>query len=164
MLYVSTNALAQKSGKIIRRWVAKDTAIGPREKGGLNNIDWPDHAAGFQAEWMIRYLQPGEAAWKQILDQFILYDKKGKMRYPEGRGILLMNLSDAQKTAIITSIPKGAEYMRACIREFWKLRIRPHRDGRCRNGVSLARMALQGKYDQCDEILCKERAASNATD
>ena len=74
---------------------------------------------------MIRYLQPGDAAWKQILDHFILYDRKGNLRYPEGRGILLMNLSTRQKTAILASIPKGAEYMKACIREFWKLRIRP---------------------------------------
>ena len=105
--------------------MARDTAIGPRAKGGLNNMDWSDHVTGFQAEWMIRYLQPGEAAWKQIMDQFILYDKKGKLRYPEGRGSLLMNLSARQKTAIIASIPKGAEYMRTCLREFWKLRIRP---------------------------------------
>ena len=35
--------IAQKNSKRIRRWVNKDTVIGPVKKGGLNNMDWGTH-------------------------------------------------------------------------------------------------------------------------
>ena len=55
----------------VRRWVRRETAIGPRHKGGLRNMDWKTHVTSFWAQWIIRYMKPGEASWKQILDYFI---------------------------------------------------------------------------------------------
>ena len=64
---------AGENMKRIRRWVAKNTAIGPREWGGLNNMDWADHVTAFKAQWFVRYLDPTQSAWKEIVD------KKGKV-------------------------------------------------------------------------------------
>ena len=64
-----------------------------------------------KAQWIVRYLQPGEAAWKQILDEFILKNKSGReTQYPEGRAIVTMNLTSAQKKAILDRLPTKARY------------------------------------------------------
>ena len=62
-------------------------------------MDWEDHAGTFQVEWITRYVAPGEAAWKTVLDSFLLYDKRGKNIYPEGRQILFMNLNESEHAA-----------------------------------------------------------------
>ena len=122
---LNANGEAEKNGKRIRRWVARETAIAPREQGGLNMMDWEDHAGTFQVEWITRYVAPGEAAWKTVLDSFLLYDKKGKNIYPEGRQILFMNLNMRQKAKMLDRLPRKAEYMRGCLTKFWKLKIAP---------------------------------------
>ena len=66
------NGEAEENEKRIRRWIAKDTAIAPRDEGGLNMMIWEDHVDAFQVEWVMRYIAPGEAAWKLVLDSFIL--------------------------------------------------------------------------------------------
>ena len=102
---LSAKGEAEKNSKRIRRWVAKDTAIAPRDQGGLNMMDCEDHAGTFQIEWITRYVAPGEAAWKTVLDSFLLYDKRGKNIYPEGRQILFMNLNMRQKANMLDRLP-----------------------------------------------------------
>jgi hypothetical protein len=66
------------------------SAVGPTIKGGLNLMEWRKHAEAYYALWPVRYLEPGEASWKHLLDSLILYDKKGeRLNYPEGRCIIL---------------------------------------------------------------------------
>ena len=106
---------AARNMKRIRRWVAKNTAIGPRECGGLNNMDWADHVSAFKAHWIIRYLDPSESSWKDIVDEFILKDSKGKVKYPEGRGITVQKMSTREKARILSNFPKNASISnRAC--------------------------------------------------
>ena len=50
-------------------------------------------------------MAPGEAAWKTVLDSFLLYDKRGKRIYPEGRQILFMNLNMRQKANMLDRLP-----------------------------------------------------------
>jgi hypothetical protein len=45
------------------------------------------------------------------------------LRYPEGRSIVLQNLSLRQRAKILSDIP--STYMRTCLREFWKMKITP---------------------------------------
>ena len=116
---------AARNMKRIRRWVAKNTAIGPREWGGLNNMDWADHVSAFKAQWIVRYLDPSESSWKDIIDEYILKYTKGKIKYPEGRGIVMQKLSVREKARILANFPKKCEYFKACLREFWKLKIEP---------------------------------------
>eukprot|EP00966_Prymnesium_polylepis_P299290 6916019-Prymnesium_polylepis.1 len=44
------------------------SAVGPTAKGGLNLMEWRKHAEAYYALWPVRYLEPGEAAWKRLLD------------------------------------------------------------------------------------------------
>ena len=86
-----------QNGKRIRRWVAAGTAIG---RGGVGIMTWADHVHAIKAQWITRYLQPGEAAWKHVLDEFILKNKQGSaLQYPEGRSIV-----DAQRAAILKKL------------------------------------------------------------
>ena len=57
----------------IRRFVAKNTAPGPRAKGGMGNMVWADHDTAFLALWVNKYLHPSATAWKQVLDSMLLY-------------------------------------------------------------------------------------------
>jgi hypothetical protein len=119
---------ATRNQKRVRRWVNKDTVIGPLKKGGLNNMDWATHVEAVRQQWVIRYLDPSEASWKRLWDRFILYDKKGNLKYPEGREVLLYNLSGWQKLTILANVPRKATYIRSCLKEFWKLKLHPKAD------------------------------------
>ena len=70
----TADGAAHKNKVKFRKWVKRNTAIGPWEKGGLNMMDWGDHVGAFKAEWVIRYLDPSDTKWKEMWDSFILYD------------------------------------------------------------------------------------------
>ena len=88
-------------------------------------MDWADHANSFKRQWIVRYLDPSVSAWKLIIDEYVLKSKKGKLKYPEGRSILLQNLSTSEKANILGNFPRKATYFKECLREFWKLKITP---------------------------------------
>ena len=126
---VDASGKAKKMDKRVRRWMDRRSAVGPTAKGGLNLMEWRKHAEAYYALWPVRYLEPGEAAWKRLLDSLILYDKKGeRLNYPEGRSIILQNLSTREKANMISKLPKKATYIKACFRQFWKLKLVPKTD------------------------------------
>lgn len=79
-----------------RRWVNQNTALGPRTKGGLNVMDWSSHVKAFMTNWIIRYIYPDNSSWKNLLDHFILDNHYNQEKFPEGRMILLCNISPYQ--------------------------------------------------------------------
>ena len=90
---------------------------------------WCDHVEAILAQWIVRYLQPGDADYKTLLDHFLLHDKRGKLKYPEGRGALLLNLSNREKHNMIHRLPTKATYWRECLKAFWRLKLKPKYDG-----------------------------------
>ena len=83
-----------------RRFVSKTTAIGPRSKGGMSNMDWSIHYEAYTSQWITRYVsQPGDNAWKLLLDFLLFRDKKGKDTMPgdHKRAFLTANLTPLQK-------------------------------------------------------------------
>ena len=49
------------------------------------------------------------------MDEFILKDSKGKVKYPEGRGITVQKMSTREKARILSNFPKNASISnRAC--------------------------------------------------
>ena len=61
----------------IRRFVAQKTAVGPRNLGGLNNMDWDKHVTAVMAEWVLRWIRPPDkdvCAWKHVLHHMALVD------------------------------------------------------------------------------------------
>jgi hypothetical protein len=73
---------------------------------------------------IVRYLQLGDSAWKNMLDEFILKSTRGgKLQYPEGRTIVVMGLTVAQKRAILKRMPTKAVYWKECLLAFWDLKL-----------------------------------------
>ena len=110
--------------KRFRRFVAKKTAIGPRSKGGLGNLDWASHVDSFMSQRITRYVEPGEGSWKVLLDSLLLTDAKGDDRFStEGRGIAFCNLSRGEKIKLLKKLPKGAKYTKECFHAHWRLKV-----------------------------------------
>ena len=106
--------------KRIRRCVAHRTAIGPRTKGGLNEMLWSDHVKAIQAQVVMRYLHPAKALWKEVLDVMLLRNKKGEELFGAGRGILMCPLSVGEKTKLLSNLPKRSAFFKSCIRAHWQ--------------------------------------------
>ena len=105
----------------VRRWVALDTAIGPRNLGGLGNMDWKAHVTAIRAHWVIRYLHPSDAAWKTVIDDLMLLSRDGSYKFGANRGVLMTPLSTLDKTRLLQGIPLNAKYWRECIKAHWKI-------------------------------------------
>ena len=59
-----------------------------------------------------------------MLDEFILKSTRGgKLQYPEGRAIVVMGLTVAQKRAILKRMPTKAVYWKECLMAFWDLKL-----------------------------------------
>ena len=71
------------------------------------------HIKAFQAQWIIQYLSPRDAPWKDILDHWI------GDRFKLGRGIILARPG----TDFEALLPKRATYMRACFRAFSQVHL-----------------------------------------
>ena len=69
-------------------------------------MDWADHVSAFKIHWIVRYLDPNESSWKDIIDEYILKYSKGRLKYTEGRGIVMQKLSVREKAAILANFPK----------------------------------------------------------
>ena len=106
-----------------RRWIRATTAIGPKSKGGVSEMDWACHVDGFMAEWVLKYIQPGYASWKHVLDAMILQDRKRHEKFIEERSILFCELARRDKMRILKGIPRKAIYIKRCIYAFWELKL-----------------------------------------
>lgn len=102
-----------------KRFLDKRTAPGPRNKGGIKNMIWQNHVKATQADWIHRYVDPSEAAWKDLWDFLLLQDhnvtRSTRFKFPEGRYALLLPLSRPERVRLLRNVPKRASYLRACI-------------------------------------------------
>jgi len=87
-----------------------------KDKGGFGLMHWPSHVKAFRIHWILRYVDPRKAPWKQVLDHWIA------KRYHIGRGILFVpKTSDDQSLA--RHLPLSLSYLRKAIRDFEELNI-----------------------------------------
>ena len=106
--------------KRIKRCVAHRTAIGPRTRGGLNEMLWSDHVKAIQAQVIMRYLHPARSAWKEILDVMLLRNKRGEELFGAGRGILMCPTSVGERTKLLSNLPKRSTFFKDCLRAHWQ--------------------------------------------
>ena len=114
-----------------RRFVARLTAIGPKNRGGLNNMDWSGHVQAVLSEWILRWIMPPNrdvCAWKHVLYHMILVDKRGYDKFPEGREIFFCKMTKADKLRLMRGVPKRATYIRSCVYAFWSLGLKQDLD------------------------------------
>ena len=97
-----------------RRYIARMASYLPQKEGGGGITHLESHIAAFQAQWIIKYLDPRDAPWKDVLDHWILNDDM------LGRGTILADnsIDHADK------LPVSCTYMRACFESFNLLDMR----------------------------------------
>ena len=77
-------------------------------------MHWESHCEAFYAQWMIRYLHPRKAPWKEIADLWICEGT-------QGRGVIVSNID---LTDTLNAIPNTAPYLQRCLKSFIELEIR----------------------------------------
>jgi len=86
----------------------------PVREGGAGLMHWHSHIIAFQLQWVLRYVDPRRAPWKQVLDHWIATP------HHIGRKITFVpHQRDAKSLA--SHLPTRLKYLRSCFREFQKL-------------------------------------------
>ena len=83
-------------------------------------MHWASHCEAFYAQWMIRYLHPRKAPWKEIADLWLC---EGTL----GRGVIVSN---TDLTDTLNAIPNTAPYLQRCLKSFIELEIRQNNPNR----------------------------------
>ena len=102
-----------RSGK----WINREASPLPLKKGGGGIMDWKLHAESFPAMWMIKIIAPREAAWKSFVTTWL---NEGGFKPSD----LFLDLSQPRKRDFLKCIPKGAQYLRTAIQNFWNLAVK----------------------------------------
>ena len=98
-----------------KRYMRELVSYLPQKAGGGSIMHLPSHVKAFQAQWVIKYLDPREAPWKNLLDYWVVRDDH------LGRGIVL---SRNQLVKCQKRIPESCGYLRACFNAFAELDVR----------------------------------------
>ena len=59
------------TSKRARRWTHEMASYFPWSKGGAGILHWESHCKAFYASWIVRFLDPRRAPWKDILRHWI---------------------------------------------------------------------------------------------
>ena len=84
-----------------------------QKRGGAGLPHLPSHIKAFHAQWIRRYLHPGNPPWKKIADVWLAQP------YPAGRGSILAAITGN----LYTDIPPTAPYLRACVKAFEEIKL-----------------------------------------
>ena len=123
-LWWSKDPILDGEKRRIKRFVAHRTAIGPRKLGGVGVMDWSDHVDAVLASWILKYLHPAYASWKELLDYMLFRDANGHALLGGERPLLMCELTRAQKYRLLKNLPKKATYIRMCLLAHWKVGLR----------------------------------------
>ena len=72
--------------------IAKAASYLPTKEGGAGLMHWRAHVKAFQMQWVLRYLDPRKAPWKDVLDHWIANE------YHVGRKIVMVPHAPGSKT------------------------------------------------------------------
>jgi hypothetical protein len=123
-LWWSRDPILDGTTRRVKRFVAQRTAIGPRKLGGVGVMDWSDHVDAVLASWVLKYLHPARASWKELLDHMLFRDANGHALLGGERPLLMCKLTRPQKYKLLKNLPKGATYIRMCLTAHWKVDLR----------------------------------------
>ena len=114
-LHTDEEGTAKKS----RRYIAHVASLLPQKKGGGGIMHLESHIKAFQAQWIIKYLDPRDSPWKDVLDHWILGNGTRTDDTRLGRGVILTprGLKRAER------LPAASTYMRACFEAFADLGV-----------------------------------------
>ena len=111
-----------------RRWIRNQSQYLPTKEGGLSLLHWPSHLHALEGIVWHKYSDSTQAAWKQILDQWV------GGRFIHGRGTPFTTIPAAWQLRSLTyrksSLPKFFRYGLAHLRT---LTLTPTTPGRFRS-------------------------------
>ena len=93
------------------RYIFKKASWLPQKKGGGSVMHLPSHTKAFQAQWIIKYLDPRDSPWKEVLDHWFANTDR------LGRGTLLSSNGHHLRRRI----PDRCKYLHACFDSFYEL-------------------------------------------
>eukprot|EP00965_Chrysotila_dentata_P048098 1595470-Pleurochrysis_carterae.AAC.1 len=94
------------------KFIAKHATFRPIKKGGAGLLHIPSHIKAIHASWILRYLHPRVAQWKQVLDTWINIP-----RYA------ILHLSRTEQQQLIQRIPAGHHLISQAFKAFWELKL-----------------------------------------
>jgi hypothetical protein len=100
-----------------RRYMIEHASYLPQKSGGAGVMHWHSHVEAFYAQWILKYMDPRQAPWKEVLDYWIAD------HWHEGRHIFIAKLDG--DASIAGDIPPSLPYIAKCVRA-WE-RIRPQK-------------------------------------
>ena len=109
---IATNEMGSEAA---HRWIAEAASYLPTKKGGAGIMHWQSHCEAFYAHWIIRYLHPRKAPWKDIASIWI---------DDAHIGPAIIMTSSVPDDDLMEDIPKRAHYLRRCMRAFLSLKIK----------------------------------------
>ena len=109
------------TSKRSKRYIMKEASYLPQKQGGGGLMHIESHIKAFKAQWIIRYLDPRDAPWKDVLD---VWTQPVKPPTPEldtqiGRGVILTP-GGAERDELI---PDRCVYMKQCFAAFRELGV-----------------------------------------
>ena len=106
---VSADPDTQQTRARARAYVVLPASFRPQRDGGGGVMSMRAHVHAFHAQWIRRYLEPGDPPWKLVVDHWI------NAASPISRGGILANYEDPD---MATAIPQTARYLRGCFTAF----------------------------------------------
>ena len=95
-----------------RAYIHRRASYLPQKQGGGGVMHFRSHAQAYYAQWIRRYLEPGDQPWKKVADRWLATSI-------HGRGALLINNPPQTPT-----LPPHATYLRQCLISFSLLNMR----------------------------------------
>ena len=95
------------------RYIHQKASWLPQKQGGASIMHLPSHITAFQAQWIIKYLDPRDSPWKRALDHW-LTNSTGL-----GRGVLMARHGHRRERRI----PPHSQYIITCFESFRQLDI-----------------------------------------
>ena len=98
-----------------RRWIHELASYIPTNQGGAGIMHWSSHCEAFYAHWIVRFLHPRKAPWKEIVRYWIQDTYIGD-------AVLVADVD--RDDAFFERVPKEAHYLRRCLRAFDSLKLK----------------------------------------
>jgi hypothetical protein len=104
------------------RYMTREASYLPQKQGGGGIMHIQSHISAFQAQWIIKYLDPRKSPWKDALDHWILPAEPSDEKWATalGRGVILTPHGLKQADLI----PERSVYIRGCFDAFAALDVK----------------------------------------
>ena len=96
------------------RYIHREASWLPQKQGGGSVTHLESHIKAFQAQWIIKYLDPRDSPWKEVLDHWLDTDNR------LGRGTIMT----PGGMDVFKRIPRRCTYIRKCFESFYELDLR----------------------------------------